>query len=190
MVKKYGGGEFFGELALLYNAPRAASIIAKSDDCLCWSLDRDCFKNIVKDASMKKRNKYVKFLSGVEILKTLKPNEIESIVDAIKEEKYKAEEKVIEQGAPGDRFYILEEGKAVAIKTFDDGVTQEVKSYNDGDYFGELALLRDEPRAATVKILVDSTFLSIEREAFKRLLGPMEKLLQKNAELYQKYSKK
>jgi len=43
-------------LALLYNAPRAASIKAKTE-CVLWSLDRDTFNNIVKDASMKKREK-------------------------------------------------------------------------------------------------------------------------------------
>ena len=65
MVKKYGEGEFFGELALLYNAPHAASIYAKSDDCVVWALDRETFNNIVKEASIKKRNKYVKFLTSV-----------------------------------------------------------------------------------------------------------------------------
>jgi cAMP-dependent protein kinase regulator len=43
-------GEAFGELALLYNAPRAATIIAKTD-ALCWELDRNTFNNIVKVSS-------------------------------------------------------------------------------------------------------------------------------------------
>jgi cAMP-dependent protein kinase regulator len=44
-------GEAFGELALLYNAPRAASIKAKTDSVL-FSLDRETFNNIVKEAAM------------------------------------------------------------------------------------------------------------------------------------------
>jgi len=188
MVKKYNAGEFFGELALLYNAPRAASIYAKSDDCILWALDRETFNNIVKEASIKKREIYLKFLSSVGILQTLKENEIQSIADAIKEEKVKKDENIINQGEMGDKFYILEEGKAKAIKTFEDNVTNEVFSYGEGDYFGELALMRDEPRAATVKAVTDCTFLSLERESFKRLLGPLENLLKKNSELYQMYS--
>lgn len=60
-LKEYKPGEGFGELALLYNAPRAATIKSKSD-YVCWKLDRDTFNNIVKDAASKKREKYDNFL--------------------------------------------------------------------------------------------------------------------------------
>ena len=60
-MKTYQPGESFGELSLLYNAPRAASIKAKTA-ALCWGLDRSTFNNIVKDAAVKKRQKYEDFL--------------------------------------------------------------------------------------------------------------------------------
>lgn len=53
-LKTYTPGESFGELALLYNAPRAASINSKTASLL-WALDRETFNHIVKDAAMKKR---------------------------------------------------------------------------------------------------------------------------------------
>ena len=67
-LKEYHPGEGFGELALLYNAPRAATIKAKTD-YTTWKLDRDTFNNIVKDAATKKREKYDTFLQTVDILK-------------------------------------------------------------------------------------------------------------------------
>lgn len=66
-LKTYEPGEAFGELALLYNAPRAATIKAKID-CLLWVLDRNTFNHIVKDASMRKREKYEDFLKSVKLL--------------------------------------------------------------------------------------------------------------------------
>ena len=56
-LKSYEPGEVFGELALLYDAPRAATIKAKTDYTL-WVLDRSTFNHIVKEAAQNKRNKY------------------------------------------------------------------------------------------------------------------------------------
>ena len=69
-LKVYQPGEGFGELALLYNCPRAATITAKTD-YVCWKLDRDTFNHIVKDAAAKKREKYDNFLQTVDILKSM-----------------------------------------------------------------------------------------------------------------------
>lgn len=86
-LKTYQPGEGFGELALLYNAPRAATITSKSD-FVCWKLDRDTFNNIVKDAAAKKRDKYDAFLANVEILKNMDPYERSQLGDAIVEAKH------------------------------------------------------------------------------------------------------
>ena len=189
-LKTYKPGESFGELALLYNAPRAATIKAKTDATL-WALDRECFNNIVKDAAMKKREKYENTLKKVEILKSIDPYELGQICDALKTVIYKAGDVIIKQNDTGDVFYILDEGKAHAEKVFEDGKpAQSVKDYGSCDYFGELALLKGEPRAATIIADTDCRLLSLDRMAFKRLLGPLENILQRNSENYVKYMKK
>ena len=114
-LKEYVPGEAFGELALLYNAPRAATIIAK-ENCLLWALDRATFNHIVKDASMKKRERYEKFLRSVEILKSIDSYEITQISDALKVKKYNKGEYIIKMNDVGDEFFILEEGEAFASK--------------------------------------------------------------------------
>ncbi len=116
-LKTYYAGEVFGELALLYNAPRAATIKAKGE-IVCWALDRETFNHIVKDAAVKKRVKYETFLMKVEILKSVDSYEISQISDALKVHKVKAGECIIKQDETGDDFFILEEGTAYASKLF------------------------------------------------------------------------
>ena len=69
-LKTYKPGESFGELALLYNAPRAASIKSNNNSVL-FALDRECFNHIVKEAAVKKRQVYEDFLSKVNILQSI-----------------------------------------------------------------------------------------------------------------------
>ena len=189
-LKTYKPGESFGELALLYNAPRAATIRAKTNST-CWALDRECFNNIVKDAAIKKREKYENTLKKVELLKSIDPYELGQICDALKTKNYSKGEIIIKQGDKGDIFYILDEGNAHAEKVFEEGKKpQRVKDYEAGGYFGELALLKNEPRAATIIADNNCRCLFLDRMAFKRLLGPLENILQRNSENYIKYMKK
>jgi len=114
-LKTYQPGESFGELALLYNCPRAASIKAKTN-AVVWELDRETFNNIVKDSAIKKRERYEDFLGKVEILKGMDPYERSKIADVLKTVKLNANEYIITQGENGDIFYFIEEGQAVATK--------------------------------------------------------------------------
>lgn len=61
---------------------------------------------------------------------------------------------------------------------------QVVKEYAPGTYFGERALLRNEPRAASVIAKTECCVVSLDRAAFKRLMGPLEDILGRNEEEY------
>ena len=135
---------------MLYNCPRAAKVVATTEVKL-WSLDRETFNAIVKKAAIKKRNKYEAFLKKVDILSTIEPYEISQISDALRSTSYKSGEYIIREGEMGDIFYMVEEGEAEATKTLEPGKpSTTVKHYRIGDYFGELALIKGEPRAANI----------------------------------------
>ena len=183
-LKTYEPGEAFGELALLYNAPRAATIIAKTEAHL-YELDRNTFNHIVKDAAQRKRDKYEDFLSSVSILQSIDNYERAKIADTIKEQRYKAGEKIISEGDEGSIFYLVISGEAVATKTLA-GASEatEVMQYGPGDYFGELALLKNAPRAANVVAKSEVKVATIDRDSFNSLLGPLDKILMRNMEAY------
>lgn len=173
-VASTGPGGSFGELALMYNAPRAATVISTEAKCTLWGLDRITFRRILMDSAFQRRRMYEAFLEEVPVLSSLKPYERAKIADALDTIKYPAESTIITEGDPGDAFYILETGEAEALKN---GVS--VKSYHRGDYFGELALLDDKPRAASIVTKTDVKVARLGRDGFKRLLGPVEDIMRR-----------
>lgn len=61
--------------------------------------------------------------------------------------------------------------------------------YVENDYFGELALLKDEPRAANIVATSELILASIDRSSFQRLLGPLEEILKRNVTRYETFVK-
>lgn len=103
----YTAGMSFGELALLYNTPRAATIVA-NEDSIVYSLDRECFNNIVKDATIKRRENYDLFLSNVELLQGLDSYERSKICDVLEPMTYNKGDMIIKEGDTGNTFYFIE----------------------------------------------------------------------------------
>jgi len=184
LVKECHPGDTFGELALLYNCPRAASVKAHAR-CVVLQLDRDTFKHFVRDAACKRRERHEEFLRSVPILDTMEAYERSIMCDALQTVTFKKGETIVQQGDVGDKFFILEEGECRVHKVYVEGTPpQEVMQYRSGDYFGELALLMNEPRAATVTASTDCKLETLSRKTFKTLLGPLEDILKRNASLY------
>lgn len=175
-VGTIGPGGSFGELALMYNAPRAATVVSASKGGLLWALDRVTFRRILMDNAFQKRKMYESFLEEVPLLSSLKPYERAKIADALETVKFDAGTNIITEGEPGDSFYLLESGEAAAYK---EGVEKPVKEYKRGDFFGELALLDDKPRAASVVAKTDVKVARLGRDGFKRLLGPVESIMRR-----------
>ncbi|OJJ39127.1 hypothetical protein ASPWEDRAFT_49182 [Aspergillus wentii DTO 134E9] len=175
-VASTGPGGSFGELALMYNAPRAATVVSTDPKSTLWALDRITFRRILMDSAFQRRRMYEAFLEEVPLLSSLKPYERAKIADALDTIKHPAGAKIITEGDPGDAFYLLESGEAEAFK---EDVEGPVKFYKRGDYFGELALLDDKPRAASIITKTDVKVARLGRDGFKRLLGPVEDIMRR-----------
>jgi len=174
--KKYGDigpGMGVGELALLYNTPRAATVKCLSETVL-WALDRTTYRAIHQHYKSERAKKYTDFLVNVPDLKSLSKAELTQLAEAMEEETYEKGDVIIRQGETGDYFYIIAEGEvAVSI----DGA--EKAKLEAGKYFGEKALLSEDTRAATCTAAARTICLSINREHFVELLGALSELIER-----------
>jgi len=188
-VGDYGPGASFGELALMYNAPRAATIMATSD-CILWALDRITFRKILMENTSRKRKMYELFLEEVPLLSSLEPYERHKIADALESVTYNDSEVIIKQGDVGENFYLIESGEAAVLQEDDEGITREISTLHKGEYFGELALLTDKPRAATIRAKGRIKCATLGKKAFTRLLGPVVDIIKRNTANYAIISQK
>ena len=123
-------GSSFGELALMYGHPRAATVLAM-EPCTLWSLDRITFRTIILKAAHRRRTMYEQFLASVDLLASLEPEERSKIADALVSRVLEDGEVVVRQGDVGDTFFFVEEGNAVVTKG-----AEVVGRLKKGDYFG------------------------------------------------------
>jgi cAMP-dependent protein kinase regulator len=187
-LKTYHAGEVFGELSLMYNTPRAASIYADEESAL-YSLDRDTFNHIVKNATIQRRNMFEEFIGKIEILQDLDNYERQKICDCLETERFNKGDLVITEGEFGEKFFFIQDGTAEAFKT-EESSQKVVFEFKANDYFGELALLNGDKRQASIRVTSDNMCVaSLSKQSFKRLLGPIENILERNKDKYAKYVK-
>jgi CRP-like cAMP-binding protein len=183
-VASRGAGSCFGELALMYNAPRAATVTAEVNSVV-WVVDRFTFRRIVTNLSEKKFSLYISFLKKVDLLSPLVEYERKKVAEALDEVSASAGQTIFKQGDEGDAMYIIYSGEVKFLKAEgDEAESVEVGRHGVGEYFGERALLTSEPRAAAAVATVNTQLLKLDRNAFHLLLGPLEDIMKKKVQSY------
>jgi len=176
-----GPGNAFGELALMYNTPRAATIKTASD-CVLWKIDRNTYRSIVVHYKFLRNQQYKEFLRNVMIntkkLSTImSEQQLEKMTVLLEREVFQAGERIVCQGNTGDNFYIIADG-TVTVEREDDGVKKTLTTLRKGAYFGEQALLREDVRQASCIAVDKVTVLTLGREDFMDMLGPLQDIME------------
>uniref|UniRef100_A0A3Q0KLT7 cAMP-dependent protein kinase type II regulatory subunit n=1 Tax=Schistosoma mansoni TaxID=6183 RepID=A0A3Q0KLT7_SCHMA len=183
-VGSYNGQGSFGELALMYNTSRAASIIATTNGIL-WLMDRNTFRRIVLKAAFHKRQTYVELLEDIPLLKELSSYERTNVADALQSRIYQDGATIISQGETGKEMFIIESG-TVRISVKENSKEVELSRLGKGAYFGELALITKRPRAASAYAVGETKLAVLDVASFERLMGPCLKVMQRNIDTYEK----
>ncbi|GFR61177.1 cAMP-dependent protein kinase type II regulatory subunit [Elysia marginata] len=176
----------FGELALMYNMPRSATVRCASEGTL-WAMDRNSFRRIVLKSAFKKRKKYEDLLESVTILQNLDRYERMTLADALQGRVYQDGDAIIKQGDDPDGVYFVEEGHIRITMFSQDGTETDIGTRTTSTYFGELALIENKPRTASVYAVGRVKAAFLERECFERLLGPCLEIMKRNSQLYTMY---
>lgn len=164
---KLRSGDSFGELALLYNCPRKATVRAQRR-CGLWVLERKDFRAVMRLKSEARICEYVELIDSVDLLRQhLSTSDKRVLADALEEVFHVQGEEVVTQSHPGNSFFIVFQG-CCEVR-----VNGEIRSFlQKGNFFGEQALLSKEPQAATVTVIsATAVLLGLDCDSFHLLLG-------------------
>ncbi|XP_059421810.1 cGMP-dependent protein kinase 1a isoform X2 [Carassius carassius] len=177
-----GPGKVFGELAILYNCTRTATVRTVTSVKL-WAIDRQCFQTIMMRTGLIKHAEYMELLKSVLTFRALPEQILSKLADVLEETHYEDGDYIIRQGARGDTFFIISKGKVTM--TQEDCPGQEpvyLRSMGKGDSFGEKALQGEDVRTANVIAAESVTCLVIDRDSYKHLIGGLEDMSNKSSE--------
>jgi cGMP-dependent protein kinase len=178
-VKTYPGQGSFGELALLYSAPRAASIRADTQSTM-FKLDRETFRHALAKSEHSNNQLARESLSQVKMLDRLSPSDRACLADAVKLERFPAGQLIIAKGAEGNVFYMILKGTVEMTEIDGEVNTAQRSKDSDTSYFGELALIKNAPRSCSVTAKTDVDCLALNRADFLKMLGPLQEVMKSN----------
>ncbi|KUF94318.1 hypothetical protein AM588_10006151 [Phytophthora nicotianae] len=155
-----GPGLGFGELALLYNMPRAATIRAVTEVEL-WALERNTFREILASHKLNRLNRTLEVLRKIAILSKLTSSEMQQVAAAMEWEEFEENAAIVRQGEVGEKFYIINKGEIIVTQL--DATTGEenvIRRLKDGDHF-----------------VTRVQCVTLERAHFIAMLGTLQELM-------------
>ncbi|XP_065815886.1 cGMP-dependent protein kinase 2 isoform X2 [Labrus bergylta] len=170
-------GTAFGELAILYNCKRTATIKSVSQSHI-WALDRQTFQTIMMRTTQARHEEYFSFLRSVSLLRGLPEEKLARIVDCLEVDCFEKGEYIIREGEEGNTFFIIANGEVIVTQSTEGfAEPQEIKTLGVGDYFGEKALISEDVRSANIICSENDTHcLVVDRDNFNQMVGTYEEL--------------
>ena len=189
--KKVGsakGGQVFGELALMYNKPRAATVQA-TQACILWRVDMIVFRKILAKGALDQNAHAVEYLRAFPMFSMLELHDLKIIADLCKTVKYAKGTVIMEKTKPEQAkvLNIIKRGKVVKADREIDGVKFEDEEIGPGAFFGYFEgwlMHRSNQHAsmANVVALEDTTCWAVTAEDFTKTLGSYLSLINRTAD--------
>ena len=166
VVRELKIGESFGELALLHDAPRSASILAVTD-CLLWTLERKSFRKIIDHITKINYEENVRFIDSIPILSHIEQYQKTILSSSLLKEEFEPKTLIVKKGELATCIYIIKSGEVECVD--DDG--NVVRILKSGDNFGERSILVDTKRTMDVITKTKCICYSISISTLKSMLS-------------------
>ena len=112
----------------------------------------------------------VESLRNIGLFSSVHDEDLESVAQLLIERRFPKHKTIVEEGLPGDYMYIIREGRVSVSKLSDDGREKILEFLESGDFFGEMSLLDNAPRSASVRALTETRILALSRNDFLAVL--------------------
>jgi putative peptide zinc metalloprotease protein len=170
-------GDYFGELALLYDAPRNATIRCTTDMTVL-ELPQAAFDHLLRHsltavAGIEIGIEMIQFLRPIPLFSSFGPQKLSELFRLLHSMIYEEGSIIVTKGETGDRFYLVKSGE-VAVLSEADEEAEHMAILGPGEYFGEIGLLRDMPRTATIRAASNVELMVLERRDFEKLVSTHE----------------
>lgn len=184
-------GDYFGERALLENSVRTATVKAISA-LEALIINQKEFNHLLKDGftfinKIKASLDSNSILRYIPLFSEFSSPQLQYLSSKLKTIEVSAGEIIIKQNDPGEDFFIISKGSFDVFIRDSEGTEKKVSSMSEGEYFGEIALLKEIPRTATVKASSDGELLILHKDDFSEIL---KKSSQANLNLIQLSSRR
>lgn len=169
-LDKDSGRQVVGKLRELAREEGAAILIVTHDNRILDAADRVLGMvdgRLVSDVRVARSLEICRFLAKVELFSQHSPATLSEIAEEMEQEAHGPGVEVVRQGEAGDRFYVVRSG-SLDVRIAEDGKEEMVRTLESGDFFGEVALLEDQPRTATVVTRENTELYTLSREDFLR----------------------
>jgi cAMP-dependent protein kinase regulator len=172
-----GPGEFFGELALLYDCPRAATVLASTITTHLFQVDQKTMRFILQAQTKKSEETKMALIEGVDLFNQLTATDKKKLCASLRPRLFKRGDVIAKpKSAGGQAFFIVQVGE-LKVTDQDNGAKTHLKA---GDYFGEKALLDNQMLNVTIKGLQNGTIFYIKGDTFEKIVGKYSELVTKD----------
>jgi putative peptide zinc metalloprotease protein len=173
VVNQLDRGDYFGEVALLHDAPRNATCQAMVPS-ETLSLSRPDFDKLVRSrfavqGKLSRSLALAELLRGLPLFSELGGLQIQQVAARLQEVHLHTGAVFVRQGEVGELFYVIESGRVQVFVT-EDGQERVVAERGPGEYIGEIALLLEVPRTASLRTLAPTRLQTLSRQDFEELV--------------------